>query len=355
MDEQPAARPAHESGPFPEPADTIEEETGEGLLLNDPLVMSMYQTSSPPKQHSPDSSPESSPARQQLAPDQLAEESLSDREFEQMEAVAAAAAAAPLADITQTRDFSDFGHPNLLDGDHKYVIDEQDPFSTPAKAGTKSSDEEEYEVIRQADADVSNLLSLSPERTAVAADTTIIGVDTSATADEAHESFPPAPSPPPSPPPPPLPAAAPPAGDAVAAAAAAGAAGGGGGGGEERSESASSHGGDDDDDIAHVLSAPSDPRIPSSDSEPDPVSAPAPVSVPHLPAAPKKTATDSDETITRPAKHLTPGPNTVAMASADSSTSGCPFTAGESLLLSSSLTLCPFRPQSVPSCNPSRL
>lgn len=325
MDQQPAAWSSHDPVPGPQPAhpaDTIEEETGEGLLLNDPLIMSMYQSSSPAKPQSPASSPDSSPVRQVPVSEQLAEESLSDREFEQMEA--AAAAAAVVTDVSETKDFTDFGHPNLLDGDQQYVIDEQDPFRTPAKTGTKSSDEEEYEVIPQTAADVSNLLSLSPERSSIAAaDTTIID----AVSEEEAEKFAPAASPLP----PPLPAAAPPAvtaaNEMVIEETAVGA---------EAGESSDSAASSPDDDIAHVLSARPPIPIPSSESdsepEPDPVSAPHPVSVPVLPAAPKKT--DSDETIARTPiqQQQSHGPHTVSMASADSSTSGCPFTACKFLL-----------------------
>ena len=295
--DQPPAAPL-----FATDSDTIEEETGEGLLLNDPLVMSMYQTSSPPKRLSPDSSPDSSPVRPLPVPQQLAEESLSDREFEQMEA---AAAVTPLTDVSETRNFRDFGHPNLMDGPDQYVI--RDPFRTPGKVGTKSSDEDEYEVIPQTGADVSNLMSLSPEHSftgPAAADTTIMDYTSAG-----------APSPPP-----PLPAAAAPSHGSA-------------GGAEESSDSqsaASSHPEHDDivADVAHAASSSPAPRIPDpsseSDSEPDPVS-PVPVQI----AAPKKT--DGDETITRTVKQQ-PGLHTVSMASADSSTSGCPFTAGKSLL-----------------------
>jgi hypothetical protein len=312
--------------------DTIEEETGEGLLLNDPLVMSMYQ-SSPTKNQTPDSSPDSSPVR--VAADPPAEESLSDKEFEQMEAKAAAVSPVH-SRITQTSEFRDFGHPNLMDDVlDEYQINKDDPFQTPAKATTttttsaKSSYEDEYEVIPQTAADVSNLMGLSPERS-FAPDTTIIEADPSVRPSvspvmrDADEKFPPAPSPePPVQQPAVAAAAAPPV--AVSSLTTSGAEA-----GNEQDD------GDDDDDesvrrdtqLQHVLSAPPETRIPDTQPEPHPVSA-----VPLLTAVPKKTDDDYDQTHTAKQTHQSPAAqrNTVSMASADSSSSGCPFTAGESV------------------------
>lgn len=308
--------------------ETIEEETGDGLLLNDPLVMSMYQSS-------PQSSPDSSPVR---TGDQLPEQSLSDREFEQMEAAAAE------AQVSQVPDFSDFGHPNLQP--ERYVIDSDDPFSTPAKvtSAAKSSDEEEYEVISQS-ADVSNLLSLSPEHS-FAADTTIIdsdpslGKETQVATELLPDSLPP-------PPPPLTPEVTQIAAESSPAASVSD---------SQSGASQAPHAPDDDDDDEDrdvsdnedknqgARDDQSEVRVPSSSSsesepEADPVSAVVPVQS----AAPKKTPVEE----TSPSSQSQPQPvlslglekrPAVQMASADSSTSSCcPYTSGESCFARSPL------------------
>lgn len=191
----PPVDPVPAVSPQPDPlipgrvSDTIEDETGEGLLLNDPLVMSMYQTASPAKPLSPLSSPDVSPIRPDMP--QLAEESLSDKEFEQMEAAAAAATIAEknqqeeqLAVIREMSESGDSGRMNAT----RYEISADDPFQTPAKAGTKSSDEDDYEVIPQGH-EVSNLMSLSPSHS-FAADTTIIEPERFALPDPEPEVLP---------------------------------------------------------------------------------------------------------------------------------------------------------------------
>lgn len=323
--------------------ETIEEETGEGLLLNDPLVMSMYQSSSPQNNAntSSDSTPDSSPVR---TTDPLLEQSLSDREFEQMEAAAAETL------VSEVKDFSDFGHPNLQPD--KYVIDTQDPFSTPAKATSalKSSDDE-YEVISQPAADVSNLLSLSPERS-FAADTTIIDPETSVGQKIEQvvqpvspppplqssapllplSSPPPPPSSPPllpsSPPPPPPPltpevevevAAAPAVAAVTSAAAESGAEA------SATGEEGDSDGENEDRNQAARVVPSSSSSSSESEPEPDPVSAAVPVQAP----APKKTAGKESIPCSQP---LSPGLKkspAVQMASADSSTSVCPYSSGK--------------------------
>ena len=319
MDAPPAPSP-QASGPPASllDADMIAEETGEGLLDN-PFIMSMYQApqEEPPTSPSPpppppvagdeDSSPESSPVRLQ----QVAEESLSDREFEQMEAVAAAS--------THREQVSD-------DKD-SLLLDSRDPLRTPSKAATKSSDDEDYEVIPQ-NPDVSNLLSLSPVRCADRTVTEAPEAEEAARDEEREQGL------------------------------QAKEAGAGGAAPEEDAQAAwqeeqateqtvpSSGGGATG---AAVETQVADPctasaaaaaAVASSDSEPesDPVS-PALVLLPAsvattaaaaaaptgTSAAPKKTLSSEDPSV-RPF----PQTQSVVMASADSSTScsGCPFTSG---------------------------